>query len=475
MTVMAPTSPELRPQEILRGATSLVIDSREAMPGSVFVALRGQQTDGHRFIAQAVERGAKVVVMERPVSLPDGVRGVVVSDSARALSALAGAFYGEPAQTLAMLGVTGTNGKTTTTHMIRAILCAAGTPCAVIGTLGASFSGEQWPLENTTPLANELHALLATLRDRGARAVAMEVSSHALALKRVAGIPFRVGALTNITRDHLDFHETFEAYAAAKRSLFEMAAHAVLNHDDPLGAKWAVETLTPSTTYSLHGDADIVAEAIDLRSDGSSFRVGGLAFTLPLPGRFNIANALAALGVARACDISDEVAAQALRELEQVPGRMELIAAGGVSAVVDYAHTPDALRNALRTLRETTGRRLIVVFGAGGDRDRGKRPQMGKIAGDFADGVVVTSDNPRTEDPAIIAAEITAGLQPGKFAVILDRRAAIFSAIAQAEAGDVVLIAGKGHEPYQTIGTQTLPFDDRAVVRDALRARGTPQ
>lgn len=472
---MVPTPSDVHPAEILRGATSLVIDSREAVPGSVFVALRGQQTDGHRFISQAVERGAKVVVMERPVTLPEGVRGVVVSDSARALSKLAAAFYGEPAQALAMIGVTGTNGKTTTTHMIAAILRAAGTPCAVIGTLGASFLEEHWPLANTTPLANELHALLATLRDRGARAVAMEVSSHALALKRVEGIPFRAAALTNVTRDHLDFHETFEAYAAAKRTLFEIAAYAVLNHDDACGAKWAVETLTPSTTYSLERDADIVAEAIELRSDGSAFRVAGLQFALPLPGRFNVANALAALGVARVCGISDAVCAQALAELEQVPGRMELIAAGGVSAVVDYAHTPDALRNALRTLRETTAGRLIVVFGAGGDRDRGKRPQMGKIAGEFADAVVVTSDNPRTEDPAEIAAEITAGLQARSHEVILDRHDAIFSAIANAQPGDVVLVAGKGHEPYQTVGTQTLPFDDRAVVRDALRARGTPQ
>jgi UDP-N-acetylmuramoyl-L-alanyl-D-glutamate--2,6-diaminopimelate ligase len=297
----------------------------------------------------------------------------------------------------------------------------------------------------------------------------MEVSSHALALKRVVDIPFRVAALTNITRDHLDFHETFEAYAAAKRTLFEVAAHAVLNADDEFGAKWAVQSFTPSTTYSLNDGADIVARDIDVRSDGSSFSVDGQTFALPLPGRFNISNALATLGVARTCGVADAVTARALAELPQVAGRMELIAQGGVSVVVDYAHTPDALRNALRTLRETTRGRLTVVFGAGGDRDRAKRPMMGEIAKRLADRVIVTSDNPRSEDPEAIIAEILVG-SGSDVEHNADRREAIAQAIAGAEPADVVVIAGKGHEQGQEFEAgRKIPFDDVTVAREILR------
>lgn len=472
MILMAPDAPDLSPRDVLRGASSLAIDSRAVQPGGVFVALRGQHTDGHTYIAQAIERGATTIVMERPVSLPEGIRGIVVRDSARALSALASFFYGDPAQALFMIGVTGTNGKTTTTQMIAAVLNAAGKRCAVIGTLGASFSGQTHPLANTTPLANELHALLASLRERGAEAVAMEVSSHALALKRVIDVPYRIGVLTNITRDHLDFHETFDAYVAAKRTLFEAAAHAIFNRDDAHGAKWSVQSLTPSTTYSLHGDADVVASRITLRADGSTFTVDGRQYALPVPGRFNISNALAAIAVARQVGIDAAIAAGALAGLPQIAGRMEVIHGAGITVVVDYAHTPDALRNALRTLRETTQGALCAVFGAGGDRDRGKRPQMGKISAELADRIVVTSDNPRGEDAAHIAGDIIAGMGAKKYAMILDRREAIHEAVRAARAGDVVLIAGKGHEPYQIIGEESLPFDDREVAREALRARG---
>lgn len=467
---MAPDRFDVRPEDVLRGASSLAIDSRNVQPGSVFVALRGVHTDGHRFIDDAIARGATTIVMERPMALPESVRGIVVRDSARALSKLASVYYGAPAQALTMIGVTGTNGKTTTTQMIASILNGSAMCAAVIGTLGASFGTDHWPLANTTPLAPELHAMLANLRDRGAKAVAMEVSSHALALRRVADIEFKTAALTNVTRDHLDFHETFEAYAAAKHSLFDAAETAVFNRDDVLGAKWAAERSRPQMTYSLHGDADIVARDLELRADGSTFTVDGQRFKLRIPGRFNVSNALAAIGVARVLKIDDAAAARGLAALQQVPGRMEHLSGGGINVVVDYAHTPDALQNALRTLRETTQGKLFVVFGAGGDRDRGKRPQMGKIAAEHADRVIITSDNPRTEDPRLIAAEIAAGLNANTYELILDRRDAINAAVRAAQAGDVILIAGKGHEAYQILGEETIPFDDRVIAREAFEA-----
>jgi len=468
---MAPQETGERPEDVLAGASSLVIDSRVAKSGSVFVALRGEKTDGHRFIPDAIARGANVIVMERPIALPEGVRGVLVPDSARMLSSLANIFYGQPASRLVMLGVTGTNGKTTTTQMIAAILNAAGMPSAVMGTLGASFGKQTWPLENTTPLAHDLHALLAQLLERGARAVAMEVSSHALALRRVADIRFRAAALTNISRDHLDFHGTFEAYSRAKRSLFEIADVAVLNIDDTHGKKWAADIDGPKLTYSMVSDADIVAREIGLTESGSIFTVVGVHFNLPIPGRFNIANALAAISIARTLGIDLHEAAAGLAALRPVRGRMEHVSAGGVNVLVDYAHTPDALENALRTVRETTKGKVIVVFGAGGDRDRGKRPQMGKVAAQFADRIVITSDNPRREEPAEIAADIVAGIGNKPYDLILDRREAIESAIRYAAPGDVVLIAGKGHEPYQVIGEEVLAFDDRSVAQAALQAR----
>ena len=467
-----PTSDaNILPEDVLRGASSLVVDSRAVQSGSVFVALPGLHTDGHHFIPDAVARGARVVVTQRPVTLPEGVRGVVVADSARMLSTLADVFYGKPAQTLTMIGVTGTNGKTTTTQMVAAVLNAANGAAAVIGTLGARFGTQQWTLHNTTPLAHDLHETLAAVRDAGARAVAMEVSSHALALRRVADVRFRVSALTNITRDHLDFHETFDAYWHAKRSLFDISDAAVLNADDTYGAAWAKELRVPVVTYALSAKAEIVAANIHLRPDGTTFEIDGAPFALPVPGRFNVANALAAIGIARTLGVSIDACQRGLGSLAQVPGRMERINGDGFTVVVDYAHTPDALQNALRTLRETTSGKLIVVFGAGGDRDRGKRPHMGKVAADLADRVIVTSDNPRSEDAGDIARDILAGVGSAPAELLLDRREAITTAIQDARDGDVVLIAGKGHERDQIIGAHTLPFDDCTVAREALQAR----
>jgi UDP-N-acetylmuramoyl-L-alanyl-D-glutamate--2,6-diaminopimelate ligase len=453
----------------------LTIDSRRAKPGSVFVALRGEHTDGHRFIAQAVELGATAIVSEEACDVPEGVTAVIVPDTARALSQLADAFFASPSQDMAVCGITGTNGKTTTSQMVAAIFNAAGIACGTIGTIGARFGEREWPLANTTPLAPELQELLAQMRDLGAKAVAMEVSSHALALQRVEDIRFAVGALTNVTRDHLDFHKTFDAYAAAKRRLFDMAPRCVFNAGGELGARWARELRIrkPVLTYGLQAAADLHPSSVELHPDGSDFELDGQRYVLRIPGRFNVENALCAIAIARHLHIAGEACARGLASLERVAGRMDHVRGAGVDVIVDYAHTPDALENALRTLRETASHRLVVVFGCGGDRDRGKRPQMGEIAARYADYTYVTSDNPRTEDPNAIIEEILPGIGSAPHTAQSDRRAAIEEAIRSASAGDVVLIAGKGHEAYQIVGTEVLPFDDLTIAREALHMRET--
>jgi UDP-N-acetylmuramoyl-L-alanyl-D-glutamate--2,6-diaminopimelate ligase len=459
-----------------REIAAVEIDSRRVMPGALFIAVPGEHTDGHAYVDAAIKNGAVAVVVEeaRALSVPDGVTAIAVPDTRRALSVLAAAFYGDPSRTLDVLGVTGTNGKTTTTRMIAAILEASGRPCGVIGTVGAQFRDKSWTLENTTPLPPELHGLLAQMKELGAWAVAMEVSSHALALDRVEDVHFRVAALTNITRDHLDFHQTLEAYAAAKHRLFGMTQAAVLNIDDEHGARWygEIRHRMPTLSYSLHGEADLVARNVVTGASGSTFEVDGVAMRVHLPGFFNLSNALAAIGVARTLGIDLETAAHGLDVLDRVPGRMEHVSGGDVDVVVDYSHTPDSLENALLALRETTEHGLAVVFGCGGDRDRGKRPEMGRVAATYADRIYVTSDNPRSESPAAIVAEIETGIGAHAHVVEVDRRAAILRAIDEAAPGDVVLIAGKGHETYQIIGGQTLPFDDADVARQALAARG---
>jgi UDP-N-acetylmuramoyl-L-alanyl-D-glutamate--2,6-diaminopimelate ligase len=458
-----------------REIAGIEIDSRTVRKGALFVALRGQQGDGHAHIPQAINLGAVALMVEEAQFLasPPGVTVIHVPDTRAALSPLAAAFYGDPSHALDVIGVTGTNGKTTTTRMISAILNASKIPCGIIGTVGAEFGDKNWALVNTTPQPPELHGLLASMRDLGAKAVAMEVSSHALELDRVEDVRFRIGVLTNLTRDHLDFHGSMEAYAAAKRRLFRMAESAVLNLDDPHGKQWHTDVAArvPSLTYALRGGADVVPSGVVMTADGSTFTVGETDFRVRLPGRFNVENALAAICTARLLGVDDARIASGLAGLERVPGRMEHAGGGNVDVVVDYAHTPDALENALRALRETTRASLSVVFGCGGDRDRGKRPQMGAIAASFADRVYVTSDNPRSEDPQAIVDEIVAGIGAHEHVVELDRRAAIARAIDEAKPGDVILVAGKGHETYQIVGERVLPFDDLAIARELLAQR----
>jgi UDP-N-acetylmuramoyl-L-alanyl-D-glutamate--2,6-diaminopimelate ligase len=464
---------EMLLQALPQNITSLAIDSRAVTPGALFFALRGEQTDGHRYIDEAVKRGAVAVVSEKSVTLPENVTAILVPDSALALSKIADAFYGSPSRELAVAGVTGTNGKTTVTQMIAAIVNAGDLSAGIIGTIGTTYAGVDRPLANTTPLASELHGLLAQMRDTGVKVVAMEVSSHALTLGRAADVRFAVGALTNVTRDHLDFHKTPESYAAAKRQLFDLAERCVFNADDAHGERWAGEIRgqKPVLTYALQKSADLQAEAIALYADGSTFTLDGLPFELRIPGRFNVANALCAIAVARTLGMSDEVSARGLAALERVRGRMERVGDGPVHVIVDYAHTPDALENALRALRETVSGKRIVVFGCGGDRDRGKRPEMGAVVARNADFAYVTSDNPRTEDPRAIIEAILPGLGDAPHTVEPDRRTAIDLAVRSAEPGDVVLIAGKGHENYQIVGTDVLPFDDAAEARRALAER----
>ncbi|MGC9991086.1 MAG: UDP-N-acetylmuramoyl-L-alanyl-D-glutamate--2,6-diaminopimelate ligase [Candidatus Cybelea sp.] len=461
--------------------TAIEIDSRSVSPGALFVALRGSHTDGHLYAAQAIERGASAIVVEESAQVAEraGATVIRVADSKRALSILSAAFYGDPSRQLDVIGVTGTNGKTTTTRMVAAILNAAAIPCGVIGTVGAELASRRWQLGNTTPLPPELHAVLAAMREDGARAVAVEVSSHALALERVEDVRFKVAAMTNVTRDHLDFHESQSAYAAAKRHLFELTQAGVLNVDDAYGRQWALELERAGrrvVTYGNECAANLAARDIVLEPAGSRFTANGQAYELHLPGRFNVWNALAAIGIAQLLGIGDATVARGLATLQRVPGRMERVGGMGIDVVVDYAHTPDALENALRALRETTAGAIAIVFGCGGDRDRGKRADMGAVAARLADRLYLTSDNPRSEKPRAIVDDMLAGIPNGaRHVVELDRRLAIERAIAEARPGDVVLVAGKGHEAYQIVGEQTLAFDDAAVARSALALLGSPR
>jgi len=455
--------------------TGLAFDNRIAEPGTLFFCVPGFTRDGHDFAADAVARGAAALVVERPLPALD-VPQVPVASARAAMAPIAARFYADPTAALQVVGVTGTNGKTTSCFLIRELLEAGGIPTALLGTVKSVIGGTEAPLERTTPEAIELQRAFARMRDAGDRACAMEVSSHALELHRADAIHWAAAVFTNLTQDHLDFHPTMEAYFAAKRRLFEAGpAVAVVNVDDPYGRRLAADF--PVTTVAIDRDADLRAVDVQGGLQGSAFAIVDRTGTrldvrTPLPGRFNVANVLGAVAVARALGVPDETIAAALPRAGRVPGRFEPVAEGqGFAVLVDYAHTPDSLENVLRAARELAGGRVIVTFGAGGDRDRGKRPLMGEIAARLADRVIVTSDNPRSEDPEAIVAEIVAGAgRP--VAVELDRARAIAAAVDAAEDGDVVVIAGKGHEQGQEFaGGRKVPFDDVAVAREALRAR----
>jgi len=457
-------------------------DSRQVQEGDLFVAIRGgEEQDRHQFIPDVVGRGAGAVVAEEEVDTGKATR-VLVGDCRHALAALAAKYYDYPDRKLQLVGITGTNGKTTTALLIQHMLEKAQLSCGYVGTLGNIVDNGLAEGANTTPEACELMRLLDAMVTRGKRAAVLEVSSHGLALERVAGMQFKVGIFTNLTRDHLDFHRTEARYFAAKARLFEAlqaetGAVAVINGDDPAATALAQCSNAPVLSYGMEEGAQIRLLRMEQTAAGMELEVetpqGPIALLSQLTGRFNSYNILAAIGCGLALDIKPAAIADGIGAVERVPGRFERVAAGqDFEIIVDYAPTPDALERLLQAARELTRGRLLCIFGCGGDRDRGKRPQMGRIAAQQADLVYVTSDNPRSETPAAIIEEIVAGMDRSAAAqVVVDRRAAIEQALAAAQSGDVVVIAGKGHETYQEIAGRIIDFDDRQVARQIIAAR----
>lgn len=442
----------------------LAYDSRRVGPGTLFFCVPGGTTDGHLHAEAAVRAGAVALVVERPTAVD--VPQVVVASTRAAMGPIADRFFGAPSRDLAILGVTGTNGKTTTAFLQHAILTAAGHATGLLGTIERRIGGVVEKAERTTAEAIDVHADLARMRAAGDTACAMEISSHALHQERIGGVRLAGAAFTNLTRDHLDYHGDMESYFAAKALLFDGRCPTAANVDDAYGRR-----LPADLRFAIDdATADVRAEAIAYGAGGTRFRLrtpwGDADVATRLVGRFNVENALAAAATAGLAGIPLDAIVAGLGELDGVPGRLQVVAEEPCVVIVDYAHTPDALANVLRAVRPLTAGTLSVVFGCGGDRDRGKRPEMGRIASDLADRVIVTSDNPRSEDPQAIIDEILVGADPG-VAVEPDRAAAIRTAIAGAEAGDVVVIAGKGHEQGQEAGGVVTPFDDAQVAREA--------
>ncbi|MDX6704917.1 MAG: UDP-N-acetylmuramoyl-L-alanyl-D-glutamate--2,6-diaminopimelate ligase [Solirubrobacteraceae bacterium] len=452
---------------------ALAYDNRRVLPGSVFFCVRGFTRDGHDFARDAIARGAAALVVDHPLGL--GVPEVVVADVRAAMAPAAARLHGDPTASLRTIGVTGTNGKTTTAYVVRALLQAAGLQTGLLGTVTSVIGGEEHEVVRTTPEAVDLQETFAAMRAGGDTHCVMEVSSHALQLGRADAIHWAAAIFTNLTQDHLDFHPTMEDYFAAKRKLFEAGPQvAVINVDDPYGARLAAEFPSATTIAIDSPQADLRATGVRTDFSGSTFRAGDLELRSPLPGRFNVLNVLGAVVAVRALGVDDDTIAAALPAAGRVPGRFEPVDEGQEFAVlVDYAHTPDSLENVLAAARPLTDGRLLCVFGCGGDRDRGKRPQMGKISARLADHTIVTSDNPRSEDPGAIVDEILTGIADRSTTeAIVDRHAAIERAVQLGRLGDVVVIAGKGHEQGQEFeGGRKLPFDDVTVAREALRAR----
>ncbi len=496
---------ELAPRRVPSGdpgINGIKVDSRAVAPGDLFVALRGSNVDGHAFLAEAAAFGAVALLVEEEPAAAGLPPAVVVPDTRRALAPIALRFFGDPARELKLIGVTGTNGKTSTTFLSESILAAAGKRTGLIGTVEVRYAGERQRAINTTPESLELQRLLRDMCTRGVDAAVMEVSSHGLALGRVAGVGFDVAALTNLTQDHLDFHGDMQAYADAKARLFrhhlKPGGVGVVNLDDPqaerfLAAAHAGGARTLGVTRRPGASAEVRVEAAQVSLSGVRARLalpsGPLELALPLVGDFNVENLAVAVGIALGLGIAPDAIARGVAACPQVPGRMERVASpapGAPVVLVDYAHTPDAVEKVLRAVRPLTEGRVIAVFGCGGDRDRSKRPRMAEAVARFADRAVLTSDNPRTEDPQAILREVEQGLGSMRrvepralastehaFSSLLDRREAIQLAIRIAGRGDSVVIAGKGHEDYQIVGRERLPFDDREEARRALERRAS--
>ncbi len=488
---------------VIEASSSIVThDSRRVKPGGIFVATPGARLDGNQFVAEALRRGAVAVVSEQPRPADPSAAGSVVwmrvADARRALARAAALVHGHPSRKLALVGITGTNGKTTTASLLESIFAAAGKKSAMMGTINYRIGDERFDADFTTPEAPDLQDFLRRAVEAGVTHAVMEVSSIALDMRRADDLEFAAAAFTNLTQDHLDYHNTMDAYFAAKRRLFDGSighrpAHSVINIDDPRGAELKASCGGGVTTYALDARADVTTEARNFGLDGLHFLArtpaGVVKVNSPLVGRPYAYNILCAIGVGLALGFDCETIARGVRQCRGAPGRFERVTANGhnghngedVTVIVDYAHTPDALAGTLRTLREAqanhgAGRprgRVITVFGCGGDRDRAKRPLMGEEAARLSDFVIATSDNPRSEDPLLILNDIRVGLaRVGKhYDLMVDRREAIFRAVLQARPGDVILIAGKGHETYQILQTGKIHFDDREVAREALNER----
>ena len=482
--------------------SSLTCDSRAVVPGSLFFALRGVQADGHRYIEQAVAAGAAAIILEDPTHAPAGLPWARVPDGRAAMGRISALFNGDPTAKKPLIGITGTNGKTTTTYLIEAILAAAGLPAAVLGTISYRFGATTIGASHTTPESTELQRAFRQLSDAGAQAFVMEVSSHALEQKRVDGCHFDVGIFSNLTRDHLDYHVTMESYLEAKSRLFtellrpsveKPRRRAAVNLDDPYGEEIVRRCACPVVTFGIRGECDI--RPTDITSSVSGIRAtmvtpaGEFQFASRLLGRFNLSNILAAAAAGIALDLPLSAIKQGIENHATIPGRMERVENGvGVTCLVDYAHTGDALENVLATLKEIATGRIITLFGCGGDRDNGKRPIMGRIAAGMSDLAIVTSDNPRTEDPSGILTQIRDGITPlslreyrpdeltdgfGEkgFTLLENRHEAIRLAVSLARHGDILLLAGKGHEDYQIIGTVKQHFDDREEAAAAFAGK----
>ena len=478
---------------------SLTCDSRTVVPGSLFFALRGVQTDGHRYITQAVKAGAAAIVLEDAAAALDGLPWVKVADGRAAMGRLSALFNGDPTATKPLIGITGTNGKTTTTYLIEAILAAAGKPAAVLGTISYRFGTTTIQASHTTPESTELQQAFRQLSEAGAEAFVMEVSSHALEQKRVDGCHFDVGIFSNLTRDHLDYHGTMESYLEAKSRFFsellqptdeKPRRRAAINMDDPYGAEMVRRSACPVVTFGIEGTCDVRTVAVSSSVNGIHASlvtpVGTIDIASRLLGRFNLSNILAAVAAGVAFDLPLPAIKHGIENHTTVPGRMERVEnSRGVTCLVDYAHTGDALENVLATLQELGAGRIITLFGCGGDRDNGKRPIMGRIATTMSDLAIVTSDNPRTENPLTILEQIKAGITPlglheyrpeeltaasteKGFTMLENRHEAIRLAVRLARPGDIVLLAGKGHEDYQIIGTTKHHFDDREEAAAAF-------
>jgi len=459
---------------------SIEMDSREVKNGSLFICIEGYTVDGHNYVKQAVERGAVAIVAQKGIEADVPV--IKVRDTMRAMAILANAFYDNPTVKMHMVGITGTNGKTSVSHLIYAILRKAGKNTGLIGTLGMKINEESFETKNTTPDSLTLQKMFKQMLDAGVDASVMEVSSHALHIGRVHGCQYDVTVFTNLTQDHLDYHKTMDAYRAAKSLLFSQLGngydvarpkYAILNVDDDATAEYIVASQGIVLTYGIDNDADLLARDIETTSSGTTFTLVmndmECMVQMGLVGKFNVYNILATIGACLASGLELDFIIRAIGDLVGVPGRFELVNAGqDFNVIVDYAHTPDSLENVLRTIQEFTEGKIYCLAGCGGDRDKSKRPIMAKIASSLSDYPIFTSDNPRTEDPVAILTDMEAGVTQNNYKTIVDRKEAIEYAVNEAKAGDVVLIAGKGHENYQIIGEKVLDFDDREMARSAI-------